>query len=97
MSVRFVIKYGTIDNEDYNNDGKIDDKDIIVVKYIDSKEVSRKLLDQETQQKINNEIKNDNKENLTRVVYVNGPHKDNDNPPPVVIKQDVVKNDDGTF
>ena len=56
MSVRFVIKYGTIDNEDYNNDGKIDDKDIIVVKYIDSKEVSRKLLDQETQQKINNEI-----------------------------------------
>lgn len=88
MTVQYVIRRGVEDNVDYNQDGKIDAMDDVVIKYEDGVEVGRKFINQRTANKMKQVLaKSPKKEAVkTRVVYQRAPH--GENAPPLVIKNE---------
>lgn len=88
--VQYVVKYGTVDGIDYNNDGHIDEEDVVVVKMVNGKEVGRTLLNKTTEDKMKRVIYASpvqQGDEMTRVVYNRMPPANAENPPPVVFKE----------
>lgn len=86
MTTQYVIKRGIEDNIDYNYDGRIDSKDDIVIKYVDGKEVERRLLTTSVDKQIDRILqKNDTSEEQQRIIYQRIPTAQ---PPPVAIKDE---------
>ena len=94
-NVQYIIKRGVQDNQDYNQDGVIDEYDDFVFKYVDGVEVERRPLNAKVQNQIKNIIERDMAASrelpasqLQRVVYERSPPQTMANPPPVVIKEE---------
>lgn len=85
--VQYVIRRGVDDNVDYNMDGKIDENDDIVIKYVNGKEVSRRPLNARTERKIGQALMRTPAppgEPQQRIVYQRVPRTAG----PVVVKDD---------
>lgn len=94
-NVQYIIKRGVYDNQDYNQDGVIDEYDDFVFKYVDGVEVDRRPLNSKVQNKIQSVIEKDMvaseglpSSQLQRVVYERSPPQTMANPPPVIIKEE---------
>ena len=102
-NVQYVIRRGLIDGVDYNNDGVIDKKDDIVVKYVNGVEVERKPLTKKVEKQMKAIVEKDKATTITskqqvRVVYERVPrskrrsnsnmYDDEEGPSPVVVKNE---------
>ena len=89
--IQYVIKRGITDGIDYNNDGTINEHDDIVVKYVNGKEVGRRLLNPKTEKQLARVIMKNpktQKEPTQRVVYKRMPSQQAAAPSPVIIKDE---------
>ena len=101
MSVRYEIISGLKANKDFNGDGKVDEKDNVVVKYINNVAVEHILLTRKNEKELIKLLQTNPKpaaaavakspkvaakpEAQRRIVYQRSPNR---NAPPLVVQQD---------